>query len=180
MKKKLPTWAALVIAAAVAGTVALLANGFAAGRIDRKQAAANDAVLEGAERLEALEVRENRAGVQAAYAARDAQGALLGYVGKATVAGYRGPVEVTAGVDLSGVITGVQVGGEDFAETPGLGALTRERAFTDQFVGKTPEITLGVGGVESVSGATISSRAVVGGVNAIANYFRAGEPGLAS
>lgn len=183
MKKKLPSWIAICAACFIAAAIVLAGNRLIADRIQRQSAEALNAAIAPAmpqaASFEALDVRDGRYDLDAAYAARDAAGATVGYVGKATVTGYGGPVEVTTGVGLDGAITGVIVGGEGFAETQGLGALTRERAFTDQFVGKTPQIALGEDGVDTVSGASTTSRAVVSGVNRVANYFYTGELGLA-
>ena len=132
-----------------------------------------------AEAFEPLELQESRYSLDNLYEAKGADGAVTGYVGQTTVTGYGGPVEVTVGVDNEGVITGVDVGGEGFAETPGLGARTREAAFTDQFVGKTPTLTLNEGGVDTVTGASTTSRAVVSAVNSVANYIYVNQLGLA-
>ena len=182
MNKKLPSWV-MLCAVCLVGALALgLFNGLTAGGVDRQAAMLTDAVRDralDADRFEALEVQESRYNLDSLYAAQDAEGAVQGYVGQTTVTGYGGPIEVTAGVDNDGVITGVSVGGEGFAETPGLGARTREAAFTDQFIGKTPTITLNEGGVDTVSGASTTSRAVVSAVNNVANYIYINQLGLA-
>ena len=182
MNKKLPSWV-MLCAVCLVGALALgLFNGLTAGGADRQAAMLTDAVRDhalDADRFEALEVQEGRYNLDSLYAAQDAEGAVKGYVGQTTVTGYGGPIEVTAGVDNEGVITGVSVGGEGFAETPGLGARTREAAFTDQFIGKTPTITLNEGGVDTVTGASTTSRAVVSAVNTVANYIYINQLGLA-
>jgi Na+-translocating ferredoxin:NAD+ oxidoreductase subunit G len=90
-------------------------------------------------------------------------GVTIGYVIQITVSGYGGPVEIIMGVDLQGVITGLSVGGSKFAETAGLGTKVRQTAFTGQFVGLSEMPTLN-GNVDTISGATISSSAVINGV----------------
>ena len=182
VKNKLPTWIAICAAVVCAVAIVLLGNRLTGKQVERQRSNAEFAALTGAlpdaAGFEALQLHESRYAVDAAWAARDAEGATVGYVGKATVSGYGGPVEVTTGLDLNGVITGVLVGGDRFAETPGLGALTREAAFTGQFVGKTPEIRLNQDGVDTVTGASTTSRAVISAVNRTANYFYTGELGL--
>ena len=131
MNKKLPAWV-MLCAVCLVGALALgLVNGLTAGGVDRQAAiladAAKDAALD-ADHFEPLEIEEGRYHLDNLYAALDADGKTQGYVGQTTVTGYGGPIEVTAGVDNEGVITGVSVGGEGFAETPGLGARTREAA----------------------------------------------------
>jgi len=64
------------------------------------------------------------------------------------------------------------VGGSDFKETEGLGAKAKEPAFTDQFQGKQPPLTLGQD-VEGISGATITSSAVVEGTNQAVDTMKA-------
>lgn len=93
-----------------------------------------------------------------------ADGVPVGYVAIASTRGYGGPIEVTVGVDLDGTITGLCVGGSAFAETAGLGSHVKDVEFTSQFAGKTAPLELGAD-VDSISGATVSSRAVVNGVN---------------
>ena len=171
MKKKLPTWLAILIVLAVSALLLSGANGLTRDKIERQAQAAVDAarqkLLPAAERFEAVELPEG-SGLDSLLAGQNAAGETVGYIGRTTVTGYGGPVEVTAGVGMDGNISGVSVGGDAFDETPGLGALTREAAFTDQFTGKTVGLALNQDGVDSVAGATISSRSVLSGVNAIA------------
>lgn len=86
----------------------------------------------------------------------------VGYVGQATVTGYGGPIVVVLGVDLEGTIVNISVGGSEFAETVNLGSRTKDPEFTDRFVGlgATPKMNENV---DAISGATVSSGAVVGG-----------------
>jgi len=176
VNRKMPGWLAAVVACVCAALVLGLVDRFSGATVEALQAKQTDSVrssvIEGAGSFELQPVEESRYSLDNLYAAKDPNGEVLGYVGQTTVTGYGGPVEVTAGVDLQGAVTGIAVGGEDFSETPGLGALTRETAFTDQFVGKTPVITLNEDGVDTVSGASTTSRAVVSGVNSVARYVR--------
>ena len=59
--------------------------------------------------------------------------------------------------------------GQKIGETAGLGAKTKEPAFTEQFKGLSAPLTL-KGNVDSVSGASVSSGAIVNGVNAVLDY----------
>ena len=101
----------------------------------------------------------------------------IGYVLKTSVNGYGGEIEIVAGFDMSGTITGISVGGASFKETPGLGARSKDPAFTDRFIGKTAPIgvvkagqTAGENDVDAIASATITSNAVAGGVNRMAEY----------
>jgi len=97
----------------------------------------------------------------------DANGSAAGYVSTGTVTGFGGPVEVTVGTDAAGVITGVRVGGANFQETAGLGAKAKEPAFYEQFAGKEypVDLTKNGGEIDAITAATITSSAVVRGVN---------------
>lgn len=100
-------------------------------------------------------------------------GSAVGHVAVVSQEGYKGPVEVTVGMDLAGVLTGVSVGGEGFAETPGIGTKAQEPAFTDSFVGKSAPVKLG-GNVDAISGATVTGSAVQNAVNIAAQAMGAG------
>lgn len=102
----------------------------------------------------------------------DAAGQSIGFVSQITVMGFGGPIEVTVGMDAAGVITAVNVGGSDFAETSGLGAKTRDPEFTGQFAGKSGMLVLKQN-IDSVTGASVSSGAVVSGVNQALVYMSA-------
>lgn len=172
--KKLPSWAGFVAVGACGALALCGANGLTGDQIQQQAArlegAARARVVCEASSFEPMDTAGSRYSLDSAYEAKNAAGETVGYVGTATVNGYGGPIEVTTGLDTSGVITGVEVGGEGFDETPGLGGFTRDRAFTDQFVGRTAGIVLNEDGVDSIAGATISSSAVTGAVNAAAGY----------
>ena len=151
-------------------------------QIEQQEALAGSAglkaLLPGADHFEPVAPEENRHGLDSLTAALDETGEVLGYVGQTTVTGYGGPIEVTAAVDREGAITGVAVGGDDFDETPGLGALTREAKFTGQFAGRGTDLALNQDGLDAVAGATISSRSVISAVNAITKAVCTDQLGL--
>ncbi len=102
----------------------------------------------------------------------DADGTQLGYV--VTVIskeGYGGTIGLAMGVDNDGVVTGMEI--LNMSETPGLGAQCTEEDFTGQFAGvPAEELTVTTDGkqaeneIDAITGATITSNAVVGAVNA--------------
>lgn len=109
--------------------------------------------------------------------ALDADGNVIGYLVTATSAeGYGGDVQISVGITNEGNLTGV--GFLSLSETPGLGMKAKESEFKDQFVGKstaeTYEVTKTTASsdkqVQAISGATITSSAVTGALNA-AVYF---------
>ena len=101
---------------------------------------------------------------------------VLGYIGKLEAKGYGGPIEVITGITPEGTITGINVGGSAFAETPGLGAKAKDEAFTAQFAGKTSPVRLGDAAqdnaVDAITAATITSNAVLGAVNNVAKQVK--------
>ncbi len=87
----------------------------------------------------------------------------------ATAPGFAGPVYVEIQLDDQNTITEIVIGDDKFAETSGYGAKAQEPAFYDQFIGKTGQLTLGTD-VDAISGATITSAAVVDAVNTAMLY----------
>ena len=92
----------------------------------------------------------------------------------ASAQGFAGPVAVTLTLDDSLTIQSIEIGDDQFAETDGLGAKAKDAEFTDQFVGKT--LPLKDGDVDAISGATITTNAVLDAVNAIYEAADSGAP----
>ena len=86
-----------------------------------------------------------------------------GWIIETTVDGYAGPIRQWTGVDSNGHVTGLVV--RDMEETFGLGrnALT-DIDFLVQFVGTSGEAEVG-GGVDAITGATVTSKAVLAASN---------------
>ncbi len=101
------------------------------------------------------------------YQGTNAEGKAVGYVSVGTVTGFGGPVEITVGLDNDTTLTGIRVGGASFSETAGLGAKSKEPAFYEQFAGKSYPVDLSKNGgeIDAITAATITSSAVVRGVN---------------
>ena len=91
-----------------------------------------------------------------------------GYVVETTVDGYAGPIRQWTGVSDAGSVTGLVV--RDMEETLGLGreALT-DTDFLAQFIGTTGEASVG-DGVDAITGATVTSRAIARGVSSACAY----------
>lgn len=172
MKNGLPAWAKLALIALVAGLLLGFTNELTAPVIEQqtlvKDEQARRAVLPQAEEFQPMELPES-AGLDSCYQGL-VGGETAGYVAQVTTKGYGGEIQVTVGVDTAGVITGISVGGPNFSETMGLGAKTREAAFTGQFTGLDAPVELGVD-VDAITSATISSNAVVSGVNIACDYI---------
>ena len=102
----------------------------------------------------------------------------LGYVMKVTTPeGYGGDITISLGVRSDGTVTGVEM--LTISETAGLGMKAKDGAFNDQYDGKQVEefqvTKTGEDGdsmIDAISGATITSRAVTGAVNAGLAFYR--------
>lgn len=101
-------------------------------------------------------------GCTAALAARDASGATVGYVVVAQSKGYGGEVPIAVAFDADGVAENVVA--MDNSETPGLGQRVSEESFIGQFRGRGAE-ELQLSDIDTISGATISSKAVLAAYN---------------
>ena len=96
-----------------------------------------------------------------------------GYIYTVTPSGYGGKVTLMVGISKNGdKITGIKV--MNHSETPGLGAKSTEPEWQAQFKGKALKDALAVtkqepakpNEIKAIKAATITSRAVVTGVNA--------------
>ncbi|MDD5408872.1 MAG: FMN-binding protein [Candidatus Omnitrophica bacterium] len=93
------------------------------------------------------------------YKALDSQDNLIGFVFKASGKGYSSVIETLAGMFPDGKISAIKV--VSLNETPGLGMRVTENSFTRQF---NKEDALSLSGVQAITGATISSKAVMNSV----------------
>ena len=100
-------------------------------------------------------------------------GAPAGYAIKVSASGSQGAIEMMVGVDGEGAVTGVSI--VKHSETSGIGTKVADNEPTASGVGVLTQFegmsaadgTLTVGtNVDAISGATVSSRGVTGGVNA--------------
>jgi Na+-translocating ferredoxin:NAD+ oxidoreductase subunit G len=112
-------------------------------------------VLPGGEKFEPV-----RSGEEVVYyKAFDNSGKMIGVAFKAQGKGYSSTIETMVGMTSDGNIQVIKILSQN--ETPGLGAQVSESKFTDRFSGKN---TSDLNGVEAITGATISSRAVINSV----------------
>lgn len=179
MKKQVSAWLVLLIITLVAGLALGATYTLTKPKIDEQAAAAEENSRRAAV-PEADEFRELPHGELDWCYEGIKDGAVVGYAAQITVNGFGGEVEIIAGIDADNRITMVSVGGSNFSETPGLGARSKDAAFTDQFSGKTCPLTVVKAGetraddtVDAITSATITSRAVTNGVNAIAEFIAA-------
>ena len=107
-----------------------------------------------------------------------ANGEIKGYNFTVTPKGYAGLITTVVGVSNEGRVMDIKI--LSHSETPGLGAKAVEPAFAGQFkeklaeklsVTKTPPESDDQ--IQAISGATITSSAVISGVNTALEYWRA-------
>lgn len=104
--------------------------------------------------------------------AKDASGETIGYaLNMTTSEGYGGDISFSMSVTLDGTLNGISI--LDINETAGLGMNATKDEFKGQFAGKQVdafEVTKSGAAsdneINAISGATITSKAITGGVNA--------------
>lgn len=175
MKKILKlTFILFLVSAIVAGVLGVV-NEITKDRIDeiavQKTAEAYANVLAAAEYGEDnLYVGEDTR-IQKVCAAIDENGNQLGYIVEVVVSGSQGNITVIVGVDTEYKCTGISI--TESSETSGLGAVAsspseKGQIFREYFVGvgKDVALTKNGGTVVALTGATITSTAVVNAVKA--------------
>ena len=102
-----------------------------------------------------------------------ADGKSVGSVAKVAPNGYGGEITVLVGFDLEGHIKGIKI--LSHSETPGLGANAAQDSFMSQFAQKLPPLAVTKSTpkdneIVAITGATITSSAIVKGINEAAAY----------
>jgi electron transport complex protein RnfG len=101
---------------------------------------------------------------------------VIGYTVKTKAKGYGGEIELMVGISTEGKITGINI--LNHGETPGLGANATKSYFLDSFKNKSVENDLtaskdpkGDNEVQALTSATITTNAVVDGVNSVREIY---------
>ena len=119
-----------------------------------------------------------RAYINEAYTAYDADGNPVGYAISVTSSdGFDGNITLSVGLSLEGAVNGISF--TELNETPGMGMRVDESEFKGQFEGKAVSafVLNKAGGstepeqIDSVSGASTTSGAVVNAVNAALDFY---------
>ena len=103
--------------------------------------------------------------------ALDKKGNTVGFVFNVTSkGGYGGDISYSVGFNTTGTVTGISI--LSIEETPGLGMKAKEDTFLNQYVDKNGSFVVNKDNpnetdisIDSISGATITSRAMTDGVN---------------
>ena len=153
-----------LVAAALAGVNAITKDAIAANQ-EKKTQDALAVVLPEAGTLQKVDITGDAGIISEVYTDGE------NYAVKVLPSGFAGTITMMVGI-ADGKVTGISV--ISHTETPGLGAVAaaqnaKGEAFRSQFVGQ--EGTLSIGNqIDAMSGATITSTAVVTGVNAALSY----------
>ena len=157
-----------VVAVALAGINQVTAPIIAASNEAKTQAAVNDVLPGGGE---SIAFTDESGLISAVFASE------TGYAIKVAPNGFGGAIEMMVGVSKEGTVLGISI--IKHAETPSLGAVAADKgsagqSFRDSFTGLSGEIAVSKDGGEAdtISGATITSRAVADGVNAALNWVK--------
>jgi len=171
----------IVAAAVILTAAAVFANGGA------KEAEAVKSLFAGAEKLESFNIKkagdaafveEHLQQVSKAYKVYDKNGNRLGTGFVTTGRGYNGSISVAVGIDSSSNrITGIKI--IKHMETPEYGGHIEENWFIERFAGRSSASFLNLVTLDEnspqdiiqVTGATLSSRAVVDAVNAAISAY---------
>ena len=153
-----------VVAAALAGVNTITKDAIAANQ-EKKTQDALAVVLPDAGSLEKVALSGDTGIVSEVYTDGSS------YAVKVLPGGFDGEITMMVGI-ADGKITGISV--ISHTETPGLGAVAaaqnaKGEAFRGQFAGQSGELAVG-NQIDAMSGATITSNAVVTGVNAALSY----------
>lgn len=116
--------------------------------------------------------------IEDAQVAKDVSGNTIGYVITVTAKdASQSTITFSVGIRNDGTVNGYSI--TSIAETPGLGMKAQEEDFYSQFEGKNVDSFVVVKSaptadneIESISGSTITSKAMANGVNACIVYFQ--------
>lgn len=100
--------------------------------------------------------------VTSVFEVMETDGTVCGYAVAVSPSGFGGNIDMIVGVGVDGKIVGVDI--TALSETPGLGSRVNDDVYLGQYRGLGGELSLG-DDVDAISGATISSRSVMAGVN---------------
>ena len=153
-----------VVAAALAGVNTITKDAIAANQ-EKKTQDALAVVLPDAGDLQPVALAGDTGIVSEVYTDGES------FAVKVLPGGFDGEITMMVGI-VEGKVSGISV--ISHTETPGLGAVAaaqnaKGEAFRGQFVGQEGELAIG-NQIDAMSGATITSNAVVTGVNAALSY----------
>lgn len=174
---------ALTLIAAIAGVALSGVYSMTKGTIElqelQKKTAAYKEVCPDAETFERVDAAEELIAKQDEkaspkinefYVGKTADGQVAGYAASVTAKGFGGDVTMALGLTPDGAVR--KIAFTELNETAGLGMEADKAPFKDQFTGRSGELSLikgtasGEQEISALTGATVTSTAVVNGVNA--------------
>lgn len=163
LKKAAPIFAVAVAAAILVAVVALLTVPVLSKRGAEERQNALEAVMPGAETFRDIGGRNGT--VQNIYSAYRGT-TLMGYCVEVRAKGFVEPITMMVGVAHGGNVIGTQILSQ--RETRDVGDKALSPDFLNQFLGRSGTLKLGHGArdIQAVSGATVSCKGLVTGVNA--------------
>ena len=178
VKKAIHLGGTLLAVTAVTGIILGVVEHFTSAAIRQVELAAkNEAfknVMPIAQTFEPMNLVENDS-VLDIVQAKDSSG-VVGWCMTVETKSYGGPLQFIAGITKDGAVKAINI--LNHSDTPGLGARATEPEFYGQFTDKAQlplKVVKGSAGnpdeIAAISGATITSNAVVDGVNAAVEYW---------
>ena len=170
MLKKTVKLSGILLAICVAMAVLLgVTNEATKGTIALRQQEAKNAAMSEVIPAKNYTLLESIADDHELYAAFNGND-LVGYAVSLSESGYGGEINMMIGIKADRTVSGVSI--TDMSETPGLGDNAKNSEFMDMFKNlaeKEVALTSDGGKVNALSGATITSKAVTGGVRRALN-----------
>ena len=158
------------VALALAGVNAITKDRIDAIQVEKTQKAIAE-VLKDGETAMAVFLSDSTQGVISAYENEN------GYAVEVVSPGFNGDITMMVGVSHDGKVLGVSI--ISHAETAGLGAVAdansaKGQAFRDSFLGLSGSVSTSKDGgqADTITGATITSRAICDGVNAALEFVQ--------
>ena len=119
---------------------------------------------------EAEEIKEKVEKEFTYYQAKDARGEHIGYIFITQEKGYSSDIKIAVSMDTKGEIISVEI--LEQKETPGIGSRITEGPFLNKFKNKN---ALSLSDADTISGATISSSAVIKAIKEAADKILKGN-----
>lgn len=165
----------LLLICGISGGIVAAVHALTASVIDENEAkAVENAILRifpEAESFEREELVPKDAAVKQLYRLKR-EGETAGFAAIAVTRGFKDEISLCIGVSPSGSLVGVYV--IENSETPGVGTRVCEEEYLSDYIGLSGQVRFGEG-IDAVSGATVSSRAILKIVNIVLNEVSSPE-----
>lgn len=163
MKRYLKPALVLLVICLCAATVLAVVNGLTAQKIAENAAAAENEAIGGifGEGITVSDVGASVEGVKKIYVVTRGSEAL-GWCVSVSPNGFGGNIDMVVGISADREIIGIII--TALSETPGLGSRVADPLYLAGYEGLSGNLRLGEE-IDAISGATISSRSVLAGVN---------------